>query len=417
MRSPKGLIGSLSALVAAGGCATAASSKPSVDDLNHTIDALRAQNAAQTKQLEEFQNRVFILQDRLDSSKVAAEQQAQPMFPVVTLHPPDGPPNQNTLEYPASTDVEYVGEAAHTSTRRPALKLQGDETPVFDSAEPDRPVEIRSASGRAPRIARTDRIERKATAASEPGGHAPADVVVVPAPRSKPLPSAAVAAAAPKAAPARIASASALKSASAPRPTPAGAAPGHETPALAAKPAPAPAVSVASAPAPKVAASAPPKAALDPPPADAPPAPAPAPEPLRLYRQGLDLLKERRHAEAVAALREFVAKYPAHDYADNAQYWLGECFYDLKDHRAAVREFRDVVDKFPEGNKVPDALLKAGYSYLALGEAAAGREALGQVMKAYPRHQASRLAETRLRELDKPAAGDEPPPARPTEAR
>ena len=90
----------------------------------------------------------------------------------------------------------------------------------------------------------------------------------------------------------------------------------------------------------------------------------------------------------------------ASDLADNSQYWLGECFYDRKDFAQAVREFRRVIERYPSGNKVPDALLKVGFSYLALGSSEAGKQTLSQLQRSYPRHEAAVLAAARLAELD-----------------
>ena len=55
-----------------------------------------------------------------------------------------------------------------------------------------------------------------------------------------------------------------------------------------------------------------------------------------LYAQVSALLEG---ATLTAAFREFLKLYGGSDLADNAQYWLGECFYDRKDYPAAVREF------------------------------------------------------------------------------
>jgi tol-pal system protein YbgF len=119
------------------------------------------------------------------------------------------------------------------------------------------------------------------------------------------------------------------------------------------------------------------------------------------YRQALALVQARRHDEAVAALRGFVKDFANHDYADNAQYWLGECFYDRQDYSAALREFRKVPEKFPHGNKVPDALLKTAFSYLALGSRRPGRETLQQIVRQHPAHPAAGLAAAKLAELDR----------------
>src|SRR6185503_10670945 len=87
-------------------------------------------------------------------------------------------------------------------------------------------------------------------------------------------------------------------------------------------------------------------------------APPPAAGPTEPYRRSLEALRGGRHADAETGFREFLRLFPGHDFADNAQYWLAECSYDQKDYPTALREFRRVQEKYPQGNKVPDALLK-----------------------------------------------------------
>ena len=114
------------------------------------------------------------------------------------------------------------------------------------------------------------------------------------------------------------------------------------------------------------------------------------------YRVAVELVKAGKHDEAVAALRAFIAKYPRHDYADNAQYWLGEAFYARKDYTHALTEFRTVIETYPRGNKVPDALLKVGYCYQALGQSDKARAVLEQVVNLYPKTEPAALAGKRL---------------------
>jgi len=133
------------------------------------------------------------------------------------------------------------------------------------------------------------------------------------------------------------------------------------------------------------------------------PAPRPAPvveaDPETLYHRHQAALRAGHHAEAIAGFRDFLARFPHHDYADNAQYWLGEAYYDQKQYRQAMAEFRKVVKDYPRGNKVPDALLKVGYCYAALGEQDKARDVLGQVVALYPTSAPARLASQKLAEL------------------
>ena len=76
-------------------------------------------------------------------------------------------------------------------------------------------------------------------------------------------------------------------------------------------------------------------------------------------------------------------RFPRHDFADNAQYWLGETFYARKQYSEAVASFRAVVERWPTGNKAPDALLKLGFSLVQQGEKEKGRAVLTQVISNY----------------------------------
>jgi len=114
------------------------------------------------------------------------------------------------------------------------------------------------------------------------------------------------------------------------------------------------------------------------------------------YRAAVDLVKAGNYADALAALRAFLQRYPHHDYADNAQYWIGEVFYAQKDFVRALAEFRRVVEVYPRGNKVPDALLKVGYCYQAIGQGEKARAVMEQVVNLYPKSEPAALAARRL---------------------
>jgi tol-pal system protein YbgF len=120
---------------------------------------------------------------------------------------------------------------------------------------------------------------------------------------------------------------------------------------------------------------------------------------LKLYRAAYDALRAGHHDEAVRGFRDLVKRFPDHELADNAQYWLGECYYDRKLFTQAIPEFRLVVTRYPLGNKAPDALLKLAYCLLALGDLQKGKDLLQQVPASYPHTEAARLAELRLGEL------------------
>ena len=116
----------------------------------------------------------------------------------------------------------------------------------------------------------------------------------------------------------------------------------------------------------------------------------------REYQAAVELVKAGSLADAIAALRAFLGKHARHDFADNAQYWLGEAHYAQKDYPRALVEFRNVIETYPRGNKVPDALLKVGYCYQALGQPEKSRAVLEQVVNLYPQTPPAAVAAKRL---------------------
>lgn len=134
------------------------------------------------------------------------------------------------------------------------------------------------------------------------------------------------------------------------------------------------------------------------PPAPAP-APAPATDPLEEYQRYVAALRGGNHEFASLGFRAFLDRHPRHDLADNAQYWLAESYYDRKQFALALVEFQKAVDRYPRGNKKPDAMLKVAFCQLQRGKLAEGRAALQRVVASFPDSSPAALARAKLEEL------------------
>lgn len=117
------------------------------------------------------------------------------------------------------------------------------------------------------------------------------------------------------------------------------------------------------------------------------------------YRAAFKLLKEGRYAPATSRFRDFIAKYPASGYADNAQYWLGEVSYVTRAFEQAIKEFDKVLKNYPDSTKHADALLKKGYCYYELQNYAQANASLSEVISRFPSSTAARLAEKRRQRM------------------
>lgn len=117
------------------------------------------------------------------------------------------------------------------------------------------------------------------------------------------------------------------------------------------------------------------------------------------YDEAFQALKELRYAEAADGFQDFLARYPDSDYADNAQYWLGESYYVTRNYEFALEAFETLRSGYPNSPKLPDSLLKIGYTHYELQQWDQARAALTQVQEQYPDTTLARLAESRLRSM------------------
>ncbi|MHB8746833.1 MAG: tol-pal system protein YbgF [Gammaproteobacteria bacterium] len=117
------------------------------------------------------------------------------------------------------------------------------------------------------------------------------------------------------------------------------------------------------------------------------------------YQRAFDLLKNAQYPKAIQGFHAFLSRYPDSSLANNAQYWLGEANYVLRDYKTALIEFRKVIDVYPHSSKIPDAMLKIGFIHYAQGNWDKARGTLTQVKARYPGSSAARLADERLRKM------------------
>lgn len=116
-----------------------------------------------------------------------------------------------------------------------------------------------------------------------------------------------------------------------------------------------------------------------------------------LYNEALKLAKDKDYPNAIEKFGRFLSLFPNHDLASNAQYWIGEAYYDQKDYERAVLEFNEVVKKYPKGKKVPAALLKQGMAFSKLGNKKEARLVLEKVADKYPKTEEANTAKKMLK--------------------
>ncbi|MDH5301212.1 MAG: tol-pal system protein YbgF [Gammaproteobacteria bacterium] len=117
------------------------------------------------------------------------------------------------------------------------------------------------------------------------------------------------------------------------------------------------------------------------------------------YQKAFAELKAGQYQQALATFQGFLQTYPDGAYADNAQYWLGEVYYVMRNYPAAIEEFAKVIKNFPDSSKVSDAYLKSGFAYYELKDWKKAQQSLTQVLQKFPSSSAARLAERRVQQM------------------
>jgi tol-pal system protein YbgF len=122
-----------------------------------------------------------------------------------------------------------------------------------------------------------------------------------------------------------------------------------------------------------------------------------------IYDASYTLFHERRYGEAAAGFARFLKLHPQTSLSDNAQFWIGECHYARGDYDAALSAFMATVERYPSGNKVADALLKAGKSLEALGDRDGAVDTYREIERRFEGSVTATMARERLAALE---AGD-----------
>lgn len=117
------------------------------------------------------------------------------------------------------------------------------------------------------------------------------------------------------------------------------------------------------------------------------------------YNHAYKTFKDQNYHETIRLMSDFFKAYPNHAYSDNALFWLGESYYQLKNYEQANAEFEKIIQKFPTGNKVPDALLRSGICMLKLSKPEKAKGSFHQLIKKFPESVAAKKAKATLGEL------------------
>ena len=131
----------------------------------------------------------------------------------------------------------------------------------------------------------------------------------------------------------------------------------------------------------------------------APPAVANPTDPQALYDTAYSDYLQGNFDLAILGFHQYAETYRSTELADNAIYWIGECYYRQSKFQKAIEKFDEVLARFERSDRTPSALLKKGYAYFELGQRAQGVVNLQNVIREYAGTDEAHLASQRLQEM------------------
>ncbi len=123
---------------------------------------------------------------------------------------------------------------------------------------------------------------------------------------------------------------------------------------------------------------------------------APIDTPQELYKNALAELLSGKSKTARQQFFRFQMMYSKSTLMPNVWYWLGESYYVEGRYVDALLNFKAVWEQYPGSSKIPDAMLKAGYSCLRLQNRESAELYLKTILEKYPRSHSAVLAHKSL---------------------
>jgi TolA-binding protein len=115
-----------------------------------------------------------------------------------------------------------------------------------------------------------------------------------------------------------------------------------------------------------------------------------------LYSSGM---RDKNGGSDDLALQEFndyLRYFGNTEMAPNAQYYIGEIYYNRKDYANAVKAFDTVLERYSENNKTLDAMYMKGRALVLMGERSKGADEFRAVYNKSPRSELGAKSKAQL---------------------
>ncbi|HXN24061.1 MAG TPA: tol-pal system protein YbgF [Candidatus Dormibacteraeota bacterium] len=118
-----------------------------------------------------------------------------------------------------------------------------------------------------------------------------------------------------------------------------------------------------------------------------------------LYSNGLRDINGGKYDLARQEFQDYLKYYPETDLASNAQFYIGEIDFQQKKYDQAASAYDKVLTNYPKSYKTAPARLHRGMALIELNQKAAGIRDFREVIRRFPGTDEEKRARAKLREL------------------
>jgi len=107
--------------------------------------------------------------------------------------------------------------------------------------------------------------------------------------------------------------------------------------------------------------------------------------PEELWKLGSAAFEAGRYNDAIEIFKRLTQAYPTHDRADDALYFRGQSYTNLKDWDHAIGVYQQLYEKYPDSSLADDGLYFAALAAQQLKNCTEARTYLGLIQQKYPK--------------------------------
>lgn len=129
------------------------------------------------------------------------------------------------------------------------------------------------------------------------------------------------------------------------------------------------------------------------------PSPQPSLSPKEVFDMAYSDYLKGSFALAIDGFTIYREQFTDSPLADDALYWIGECYFSQKKFEQAVNQFNDLILDYPQGDKVAAAYLKKGISLTELGKKEDALLVFKLLVFKYPLEEETKIAQQKIKDL------------------